>query len=162
MAIQFLRQSLRMYRATKQWQLSRYMNLLFREGVIYFLVTLAFGLVNIQTQHIFVTLPVKWLSAVLRVGSNVPVFTLPPRFILSIRALYARDLRDRRGYGIDTGFGISSLGNSSVGGTAIVFADMEGSEGSQQDEEIRMEEGEDQLTRVVTIGIDEISRVAAP
>jgi len=27
-----------MYQATKQWQLSRYMNLLLREGIIYFLM----------------------------------------------------------------------------------------------------------------------------
>ncbi|KAN0094349.1 hypothetical protein V8E55_002636, partial [Tylopilus felleus] len=37
-AIQFVWQSLQMYRATKQWQLNRYINLLFREGTICFLV----------------------------------------------------------------------------------------------------------------------------
>lgn len=36
--IQFVRQSLQMYRATKQWQLNQYMNLLFREGILYFLM----------------------------------------------------------------------------------------------------------------------------
>ena len=36
-AIQFVTQSLQMYKATKRFQLSRYMNLLVREGMIYFL-----------------------------------------------------------------------------------------------------------------------------
>lgn len=35
---QFVRQSYRMYRATKQWQPNRYMSLLVREGVLYFLM----------------------------------------------------------------------------------------------------------------------------
>ena len=36
-AIQFFKQSLEMYRAIKQFQLSCYMNLLTREGIFYFL-----------------------------------------------------------------------------------------------------------------------------
>ena len=36
--IQFIRQSLQMYNATKQVHLSRYINLLVREGMFYFLV----------------------------------------------------------------------------------------------------------------------------
>ena len=36
--IQFIRESLQMYGATKQFRLNRYMNLLAREGVVYFLV----------------------------------------------------------------------------------------------------------------------------
>lgn len=34
---QFIRESLQMYKATKRFQLNRYMNLLVREGVIYYL-----------------------------------------------------------------------------------------------------------------------------
>jgi len=107
--------------------------------------TLAFGLVNLQAQRLFLSLAVKWLSAVLQVASNVPVFALTPRFILSIRALYARDTR--RCCGIDTGFGLSSLGNPIADVSAIVFADIEESEGSERDEEIVMTEGDIQLTR---------------
>ena len=36
-AIQFIKQSLQMYRVTKQFELNRYMNLLAREGMFYFL-----------------------------------------------------------------------------------------------------------------------------
>ena len=36
--IQFVRQSLQMYRVTKQWQLSKYMNLLVKQGIFYFFV----------------------------------------------------------------------------------------------------------------------------
>lgn len=41
--IQFVRQSLQMRRATKQWHLNRYMNLLSRENIIYFLVYVSFN-----------------------------------------------------------------------------------------------------------------------
>lgn len=34
--IQFIRQSVQMYKATKQWQLNRFVNLLVMEGVLYF------------------------------------------------------------------------------------------------------------------------------
>ena len=36
-AIEFIRQSLQMYRVTKRFELSHYMNLLMREGMFYFL-----------------------------------------------------------------------------------------------------------------------------
>ena len=36
--LQFVKQSIQMYRVTKQWQLNRYMSLLVREGILYFLV----------------------------------------------------------------------------------------------------------------------------
>ena len=36
LAIQFIRESLQMYGATKRFRLNRYMNLLAREGVVYF------------------------------------------------------------------------------------------------------------------------------
>ena len=37
-AAQFVRDSLQMYQATRTWQLNRYMNLLVRDGFLYFLV----------------------------------------------------------------------------------------------------------------------------
>ena len=36
MIVQFVRQSLQMYHVAKQWQLSRYMTLLIRQGILYF------------------------------------------------------------------------------------------------------------------------------
>ena len=35
--VRFIMQSLQMYRVTKQWQLSRYMNSLVQQGIVYFL-----------------------------------------------------------------------------------------------------------------------------
>lgn len=72
----------------------------------------------------------------------MPVFTLTPRFILSLRALYACDVRNRCGSGIDTGFGLSeSLFNAGMGLTAIAFAEQD--EEAQGGEEKQMEDGED-------------------
>ena len=67
----------------------------------------------------------------------VPVFTLSPRFIMSIRELYARDVQGRRGEGIDTGFGLSS--DRGAGRSAIVFADVEQNEGLEHIEEVLRE-----------------------
>ena len=36
--VRFVRESIQMHRITKQWTINRYMNLLSREGVLYFLV----------------------------------------------------------------------------------------------------------------------------
>lgn len=36
--VQFVRQSLLMYRVTKQWQINRYMNILVKQGILYFFV----------------------------------------------------------------------------------------------------------------------------
>ena len=63
------------------------------------------------------------------------MYTLTPRFILSIRELYARDVQGRRGEGIDTGFGLSS--GRGTGGTAIVFVDVEQNEESEAAEVLR-------------------------
>ena len=67
----------------------------------------------------------------------VPMYTLTPRFILSMRELYARDVQVGRvsGGGIDTGFGLSF---SDRAGATMVFADV----GQNEDiEDIRMEVG---------------------
>ena len=70
----------------------------------------------------------------------VPVFTLTPRFILSVRALYARDLQGRlEPCRMDTEFGFMSVSASSARRTTLVFADVDQSEeGLEQDEEIPM------------------------
>ena len=84
--------------------------------------------------------PTGGWQLVLNVLETVPLYTLTPRFILSIREMYARDVQGRRGSGIDTGFGLSSPG-CDAGGTAIVFADVEQNERSEGVEEIPMEVG---------------------
>lgn len=71
----------------------------------------------------------------------LPMYILTPRFILSIRELYARDIQERRGEGIDTGFGLSS-GCGAVR-TAIVFADVELNERLEDDVQGRRGDGFD-------------------
>ncbi|KAI9566850.1 hypothetical protein HD554DRAFT_1070249 [Boletus coccyginus] len=44
---QFVKQSLQMYRVTRQWELSRYMGLLVKQGIFYFLAVFMFCLINI-------------------------------------------------------------------------------------------------------------------
>ena len=71
---------------------------------------------------------------VLFILEYVPVFTLSPRFIMSIRELYTHDVQGRRGEGIDTGFGLSS--DCGAGRSTIVFVDVEQNEGSEHIEEV--------------------------
>ena len=61
----------------------------------------------------------EWQWVMLFLLGYVPLFTLVPRFIVSIREMYACDVQGRRGGGIDTGFGLSSFG-CDAGGTTIV------------------------------------------
>ncbi|KAN0092658.1 hypothetical protein V8E55_003442, partial [Tylopilus felleus] len=144
--IEFVRQSLQMYQVTKQWQLNRYMSLLVKQAVLYFFVyvhlliltfrhsTLLYDVLNVLAATV-ITSSVAWQYLLV----YVPMFTLTPRFILSIRRLYARDVHGRRGEGIDTGFGLSSSGRGAAGGS-IVFADVEQNEDLEGIEEIRMED----------------------
>ena len=72
------------------------------------------------------------------------MFTLSPRFILSIRELYAHDVEGRRGEGIDTGFGLSASSRSAVG-MVLMFADVEQNASEEDVEEIPMRVGTNQL-----------------
>ena len=77
-----------------------------------------------------------WQPYLLYILEYVPMYTLTPRFIISIRETYARDVQVSRGDGIDTGFGLPS-GRGLVG-TAMMFADV----GENMDvEEIPMDIG---------------------
>ena len=163
---QSVRQSLQMYHVTKQWQLNRYMTLLVKQGILYFFVCvpvssfppllpchptsrLPTSLTETFCHSVFLfsflnvlgasgKLPTGgWQLDLLTILQCVPIFTLSPRFILSIRELYARDVQGRRGEAIDTGFGLSS--GCGAGGTAIVFADVEQKEGSEAVEEVPRE-----------------------
>ncbi|KAN0082762.1 hypothetical protein V8E55_008557 [Tylopilus felleus] len=126
--IQFVNQSLQMYRVTKQWHINRYMNLLATQGLIYFFANFLFDIINVLAN--FRLLPSGgWQFLLLLLVQYVPMFVLTPRFVLSIRELYARDVR-RRGFGIDTGFGLeSSDGRSGAIMTELVFADFEQNDG---------------------------------
>ena len=83
-------------------------------------------------------IPQGWVYYVLLVVSNVPLYTLTPRFVVNIRELYALDIVSRRGGDIDAGFGLSSRASRGVGSTTvgtIVFAEVGRTGGLNNDEE---------------------------
>ena len=53
-------------------------------------------------------IPLGWLSQVLVIIANVPLYTLTPRFVVNVRQLYVLDTQGRVNRDIDTGFGLSS------------------------------------------------------
>ena len=167
-SVKFVTESFEMYRATKRWKLNQYMSLLLKQGVLYFIVYVPsrpfppcpplppklannpftdrtirysiflFSLVNELASWGNLTLG-GWQLIVFSVVQYVPVFTLTPRFIMSIRELHARDVQGRRGGGIDTGFGLSSS-NPGASGMEIMFSDV-GRIELEDVEEIQMEVG---------------------
>ena len=158
--IQVMRQSLQLYRATKQWQLNRYMSLLARQGILSFFAYVPVSSFSLPRKHrlpteltvtvrhrVFLfnlinvlsvggTTPTGWQGIPLVILEYVPIYTLTPRFILWMRGLYARDARGRREGGIDTGFGLSSSGT-----TAMVFAGAGQNQSLEDIEDIPMEVG---------------------
>ncbi|KAF8120021.1 hypothetical protein EV363DRAFT_1439617 [Boletus edulis] len=120
---QFIRQSLQMYKATKQSQLSRYMNLFVKEGMLYFLAILLFAVCDLLF-YVANIPPTGWQGLLLVPMEWVPMITLSPRCILSVRALYERD--SRGGFAlpcrnVDSGFGFTLHGHS-VDELTLTFA----------------------------------------
>ena len=83
-----------------------------------------------------------WWQIFLPTIEYIPPYTLVPRLILSLRALYARDLQGRRGSDIDTAFGLTSTSSHGAAVSAIMFADDGQNEGLEEREEIQMRERE--------------------
>ena len=156
--VRFVQQSLQTYRLTKQWQLNRYLRLLVRQGILYFL-SYVFPLRSTTTMYILLptflhsillfsifdvlgllgNFSAGWQADLFFILGYVPVYTLSPRFILSIRDLYARDVRGKHDSEIDTGFGLSS--GRTAGGSVILFADVEQNEELEGIEELPREGG---------------------
>jgi len=128
----FTKESVQMYRAANRIQLGRYVILFTREGISYFLAIVTFSLVDFLA-IIGVPLSIWWM-----LPEYIPVFTLVPRFALSLRALYARDAQGIRASHIDTGFGFTS-DHGAIENT-MMFADADRSE--TQDEGMAMEESD--------------------
>ncbi|KAF8126691.1 hypothetical protein EV363DRAFT_1347117 [Boletus edulis] len=102
-AFQTLKQSVAMYKATKQWKPNHYMQQLVGDGILYFLVNVLFqvnDVINLGGN------PSTDTSLFLNVFAYISFYTLIPRFIISIRELYDRDTR--RCVHVDTGFGVQS------------------------------------------------------
>jgi len=119
--IQFTVSSLEMYRATKQWRLGPFINLLVVEGMAYFLAILMWSIVNVL--YDFQSQVTSQQGVALYFLGYAPVCTLTPRFILSMRELYARSVSGGRGHGIDSGFGMAPLSNHrvSLANSSIIF-----------------------------------------
>lgn len=157
-ATKFVWDSIQTYRVTKQWQASLYMKLFVREGLLYFLAyvyilwftatTLTLGFPRysiflfalIDILNLWQKLPTAGWWVLLTAVQHVPVFALTPRFILSVRALYANQLRGRyRTRDIDTEFGFTSGNGLGVRETTVVFAGV----GMTQSEEDELDQGEE-------------------
>ncbi|KIJ07075.1 hypothetical protein PAXINDRAFT_103107 [Paxillus involutus ATCC 200175] len=106
----FVRESLDMHKAIKQWQPNRYLELLTRESVLYFIAYLVYNVAsligNIGTAHI-----------VLGVAASLLPYILAPRFILSVREACSHTVWED----VDSGFGVGSQCTSG-GSTTMVFA----------------------------------------
>jgi len=116
--IQFVWQSIQMYRATQRWELSKYINLMVKQGIIYF-----FGGFSIYLLS-FLNMPTEAEVIIVTILACVPMYGLTPRFIISIRELHAHDVQGRCGEGIDTGFGFGLSSDAPVT-AAMVLADVE-------------------------------------
>ncbi|KAI9570973.1 hypothetical protein HD554DRAFT_288472 [Boletus coccyginus] len=128
---QFVQQSLQMYSVTKQWQINRYMNLLVKQGILYFFATFCFSLINVLAAS--GKLPAEgWQVIPLYILEVVPMYTLAPRFIMGLRKVHARDVQGRRGSRIDTAFG------RGVDGATVMFADIGRNDGLVSVEETPM------------------------
>ncbi|KAF8129171.1 hypothetical protein EV363DRAFT_1220227 [Boletus edulis] len=116
-AIQTLKQSVEMYQVTKQWKPNQYMQLLVKDGILYFVVNTIF---NITTAIPTNTIPLLFILSL----SYLSIIPLMPRFIISVR-----EFHKRRGQweGIDAGFGASlhliSSENAVVSVVAIADSD---------------------------------------
>lgn len=77
-----------------------------------------------------------WPFTLQLVGEFIPAVTLVPRFILSLRKLYERDLQGRSGTDFDTAFGLTSSSGLGVHASAIMFADNTLNHGLERGEEM--------------------------
>ncbi|KAI9462223.1 hypothetical protein HD554DRAFT_2175981 [Boletus coccyginus] len=163
---QTLKQSVAMYKATKKWQLNRYIKQLVKDGVLYFLVYVSAFPSLVSICHRPIPPPILLSSAAqelttreaqdgatlgptallfLTMFYTTTLWSIMSRFIISVRELYERDQRHGN-QGADTEFGVSSRPIASQNGvlSAIAFADVvpgqdkvEGD--ANESEEIRLE-----------------------
>ncbi|KIJ08288.1 hypothetical protein PAXINDRAFT_102632 [Paxillus involutus ATCC 200175] len=97
----FVRQSLEMHKALKQWRSDRYMKLFARESILYFIANL---ILNVAT-YLSIS---GTLYIVLSIISCVFPYVLAARFVLSVRDLYSHAVGEH----VDTGFGAVSQVNT--------------------------------------------------
>ncbi|KAI9456200.1 hypothetical protein HD554DRAFT_2036980 [Boletus coccyginus] len=148
-----LKQSVEMYKLAKRWQTNRLMKLLAREGAVYFVVNLYFNIVTV------VTLPSDGFMTFLNALAYSLSCAIMPRFIISIRESYDRDLLSRQ-QGIDTGFGLFSthIANGNAARSAIAFADV-----TEQSQTLERDAGDSRAIRFDALGdyIEETNEIGA-
>jgi hypothetical protein len=141
-----LKESVVLYKATRQWQPNNYMQQLMQDGILYFLANI---INNITLAWLQNDITLNSTSQLVLVFLNyTTVCPIMPRFIISVRELYDRSLRGR-GHGIDTGFGVSSQpGNADI--SAIEFADV--TPGQEQGRVAEGEVGDSEAIRLDELG----------
>ncbi|KAN0094339.1 hypothetical protein V8E55_002626 [Tylopilus felleus] len=87
-----LKESAGMYKATRQWQPNRYMELFTRDGVVYFFTSLLYNTLEtiLSGDGFLATNPPMVL---LDYFVYLLFATIMPRFLISVRELYVRDLK---------------------------------------------------------------------
>ncbi|KAN0093036.1 hypothetical protein V8E55_003820 [Tylopilus felleus] len=124
--IQTIKQSVGMFKATKQWKPNKYMQQLVTDGFLYFLVYLFLNIGSMLENALTYTIIVDMVSFMV-------VIPMMPRFIISMRELYDRDCCSRW-KGIDSRFGVLSqpAASTNVVMSAIAFADVNFQQGESQ------------------------------
>ncbi|KIJ64809.1 hypothetical protein HYDPIDRAFT_28171 [Hydnomerulius pinastri MD-312] len=97
--VQFIRNSLEMHAALGKWRSKRYMNLLVRESILYFLVNLITNVVELIPGN----LPEVAEDLLGSFTETIP-FVLGPRLILGVREFHSHVVGEH----IDSGFGLRS------------------------------------------------------
>lgn len=106
---------------------------------------MSYSLICVLTATANLTSDNHWWIVLAGIMEYVPAFTLTPRLILGLRALYARDLQCRSGRDIDTAFGLISTSGHDVAVGTVVFLDTGRNDGEGQREvqdEIQMKDME--------------------
>ncbi|KAF8119697.1 hypothetical protein EV363DRAFT_1196273 [Boletus edulis] len=122
---QTVKQSVELYKATKQWQPNRYVQQLVSDGIIYFALNALYQILHDVVLN-DIGVPTTNASFILLTLGYILVLTLIPRFTIGIRELYDRDIRGR--FHIDTGFGVLSQPNLDTTVSAVVFGVNQGLE----------------------------------
>ncbi|KAG9309465.1 hypothetical protein JVU11DRAFT_10434 [Chiua virens] len=84
------------------------MDLLLQQGIVYFFVIFQLNLIDLlgNTGRIPGS---GWQYIFTCILADVPAYTLTPRFIISLREMYANDVQGRSSCGIDSGLGLSTF-----------------------------------------------------
>ncbi|KAF8122320.1 hypothetical protein EV363DRAFT_1182945 [Boletus edulis] len=122
---QTVKQSVELYKATKQWQPNRYVQQLVSDGIIYFALNVLYQILDYVVFN-DIGVPTTNASLILVASGYILYCTLVPWFTIGIRELYDRDISGR--FHIDTGFGVLSQPNLDTTVSAVVFGVNQGLE----------------------------------